>query len=310
MAHSLLHSSNLQTEEFLKGIYGSLAKGSPLTARILFEKIKGAAIKFSRSDGIHGSGTRFTGQAPKQTEFNYTPVTESTSVFYADFRVDKAELARMVDPASFIQNAVMDQMASISRAYAHEFLLGDLEVNDAGLNGVKNRIAEDLVYTATNNDIDEVQLQLALLALQPANPSDLVIVANDFDYVKLVNKLASKHLLERSTNAFNLGVVSFNGAEIIRMSTFQKQVKALDGTFSTVTVNPLPKNETVDGVENTSSIYILNLASGRLNGIEGEQGITVSPYEIAPIWKGNYIEWHAGLAEFTARSAAVIKGIR
>ncbi|MFJ7369353.1 hypothetical protein ACIQVU_07940 [Lysinibacillus sp. NPDC098008] len=310
--HTLLHSAGLQTDQRLSEIYGAIAKGSPLTARFLFQPIKGASITFSRKDGLMGAGTRYIGQEPEQTKFNYKPVTEKTSIFYADFRYDKNELSRMVNPEAFLKSALEDQAASISRAFADEVLNGTGD--DSGLKGAKYRVDQELLFTAIEGKINIAQLQMAQLALQPANVADVVILVSDQTYVQLVDLLASKHLLERSKDQFENNIVSFNGSEIIRMSTFQKQVDNGNGTFSTITVNPLPFNETVvvnesTTLENTGSIYLMNLAPHRFNGIEGEAGITTEPYTVGAIYKGVHMSWDAGIAEYSARSVARIQGL-
>lgn len=311
MAVTLPQAALLSTTDLQRGVIETFVQASPILDRIPFMPIQGNAYAYNEEATLPGVAFRSVNEAYTESTGTVNPKTESLSILGGDADVDKFIVQTRGDLND--QRAVQTAMKVKSASYKFQdtFFNGDVAVDPKGFDGLKKRLTGAQVIDAATNGIGPVagghDFLDALDALIGAVPG--ITGANGAIY-------ANSAVIGRITSALR----RLGGADFIREDLTGKRVltyngiPVLDPGVTAAGATILPSTETQGTASNASSVYAVKFGDD-----EGDQGVTgltnggVQVYDLGELQeKPAYrtrIEFYTGLAVFSGRAAARLRGV-
>jgi len=312
MAVTLPQAAVLSQNNLQRGVIETFVQESVILDRLPLMGIEGNAYAYNKEATLPGVQFRSVNEAYTESTGTFVQATESLVIMGGDADVD-----------TFIvktRGNLNDQRASQTRLkvkaasyfFQDNFFNGDVTVNPKGFDGLKKRLVGAQIITAGTNGIpilgngttDAQAWFDALDALLAQCPGADVIYANSF--VQAKTRSAGRRL---------------GGVDTFREDTTGKRVMTwngvpmLDPGDNLAGAPILPFTETVGTSADTSSVYAVKFGQdegdGGTTGLDNG-GISVrdlGEIQSQPVFRTR-IEWFCGLATFSGKAAARLRGVR
>lgn len=314
MAVTLAEAAPLSQNNLQRGVLEIFVQSSPILDRIPIMGIDGNAYAYNREATLPGVAFRAVNEAYVESTGTVVQATETLVILGGDADVDKFIVATRGNLND--QRAVQTSMKVKAAAYKYQdtFFNGDVTVDPKGFDGLKKRLTGAQVIDAATNGIGPVSgghdfldaLDRLLAAVPGINAANGAIYANAAVQARLASSLR------------RLG-----GADFIREDLTGKRVMTyngipvLDPGQTAAGAEILPQTETQGTATNASSVYAVKFGQD-----EGDQGVTglasnglllPSAYDLGeidakPVFRTR-IDWYCGLATFSGRSSARLRGV-
>ncbi len=314
MAVTLAEAAPLSQNNLQRGVLEIFVQSSPILDRIPIMGIDGNAYAYNRESALPGVAFRAVNEAYTESTGTVGQATETLVILGGDADVDKFIVATRGNLND--QRAVQTSMKVKAAAYKYQdtFFNGDVTVDPKGFDGLTKRLTGAQVIDAATNGIGPVSgghdfldvLDRLLAAVPGINAANGAIYANAAVQARLASSLR------------RLG-----GADFIREDLTGKRVMTyngipvLDPGQTAAGAEILPQTETQGTATNASSVYAVKFGQD-----EGDQGVTglasnglllPSAYDLGeidakPVFRTR-IDWYCGLATFSGRSSARLRGV-
>lgn len=295
MALTLLEAAKLNSGDVIKNAIIELYAGSSdILMNLPFESIKGNALSYNREASLPGIGFRGVNEAYTASTGVLNPVTESLVIAGGDLDVDKFIITTMGANQRAIHEAM--KVRALSLAWTAKFIKGDTANDPREFDGLQTRItgSQKIAAGATANGT-----ALSLEKLDEAIDQTI-----DATHLIMNKKMARKFSTAARTtavsgyvtydvNAFGKRITKYNGLPILTVDLDNMQSQIITNTEACTS-----------GTATGTSIYIVSMKEGMLNGIEnGTIDVRdLGELQTSPLYRTR-VEWYNGIAIYNGRAA-------
>lgn len=299
MAVTLVQAAVRSPNMLQRGVIQTFIDESPVLARIPFMEIEGNAYQYSAEATLPGVAFRSVNEAYTESTGTVNNFTEGLKILGGEAYVDRFIQQTMsnFDDQRALQLRLKVKAEAIK--FTEAFFEGDTAVDPKSFDGLRKRLTGAQLLTAGANGatltLDMVDDLLA------AVPNADVIFADSW-LIRKINRL------RRATGQTDLETIELFG----RITPVYAGIPIVDaGTGLDGTTRILGFDETVGTSNITASIYAVRwgeqeFVSGLQNGdvMVDDLGLLESKPSYA-----HRVEWYVGLAIFSGRAAARLRGI-
>ena len=315
MALTLAESAKLSTDDLQRGVIETFVQSSPILDRIPFIDIQGNSYSYNAEGTLPGVAFRSVNEAYTESTGVVNQQHENLYILGGDADVDRfiEQTRSNLNDQRAIQTALKTK--ALSYAFQDAFFNGDTSTNPKGFDGLKKRLTGAQVLDADTNGLNVLgngstdahkffdKLDELLAAVDGIDGSNGAIYVNRAILGKI--RSAARHIsadLVLEQDITGKRVVMWNGIPILDAGNKP------DGT------PVLGLDETQGTSSTTSSIYAVRFGQG-----EGEAGVTgltnggvmvddLGLLQEKPVYRTR-VELYAGLAVFSGKAAARLKGV-
>lgn len=306
MALTLIEAAKLETGDiYRRGVIEQFARSAGVLYHLPFQSITGNALRYNREETLPGIGFRGVNEAYQESTGILNPITEPLVIAGGDLDVDKF----IIDTMGAEQRTVQENMKIKANALAWErtFFKGDQAARPREFDGLQVRITGNQLLNAT---LDETPTSggdpLSLFALD-----QLIAKVSEPTHI-FMSRAMQGRLTQAARNTAVGGFITWD------KDTFGRQIAYYNG-LPVVTIendnedNPILGFNEVGpggGAPATTSIYVVSLRDGGLVGIQnGEIDVRdLGELQQKPALRTR-VEWFSGIAVFSGKSAARMRGL-
>ena len=292
MALTLLEAAKLNSGDVYRaGVLMKFAETSDILRVLPFTGIAGNSYKYNTEETLPGIGFRGVNESFTESTGIINPKTESLSIAGGDLDVDKFLVDTMGTDQRTVQEAM--KIKALSLAWTKTFIKGDNETEPREFDGLQVRLTGDGL-------IDNGTTALSLLKL------DETIDAVDGATHLMMNKTMRRYLTVAARTAAVGGNITYTKDEFGRQITNYNDVPILIVDKDNTNTDILGFTE----ASSTTSIYVVNMTEGAVNGLEngGMDVRDMGELDTKPAFRTR-VEWYSCFGVFAPRSAARLAGI-
>lgn len=294
MALTLLEAAKLSTGDVYRaGVLMKFAETSDILRILPFQGINGNSLKYNIEETLPGIGFRGVNESYTESTGIINPKVESLTISGGDLDVDKF----IIDTMGADQRAVQEAMKvkALSLAWTRTFIKGDSESDPREFDGLQKRLQGDALIEnhATGAGLSLAKLDEAIDAVD--NPTHI-----------LMSKAMRRRLTVAARTTSVGGDISYTKDEFGRQVTMYNDLPIVIVDKDNNNTDILGFTET----GSTTSIYILSVGDGYVNGLEngGMDVRDIGELQDKPALRTR-VEWYSGFGVFAPRSAARLKNI-
>ena len=296
MALTLVEAAKLHSGEVKRSaIIELFAQGSDILRALPFDTIAGNALQYNREETLPGIGFRGVNEAYTESTGVINPVTEPLVIAGGDLDVDVFILETMGQDQRAVQEAMKTK--ALALRWSQAIIKGDSGADPRVFDGLQVRLtgSQKIAAGATANGtpLSLAKLDEAIDAVE--NPTHLVM-----------NKTMRRLLTAASRTTTVSGNITYTKDEFGRPVTQYNDLPILIIEQDNAGNDILPFTEAAtSGTATATSIYIVSLAEGKLQGIQNSvmRVTDLGEVQSQPV-KRTRVEWYAGIALFHPRAAA------
>lgn len=302
MALTLAEAAKRETGDVIRqAIIQIYAESSPILRVLPFGNITGNALKYTREDTLPGIGFRGLNEGYTESVGVLNPLVETLTIAGGDLDVDKF----ITDTMGQDQRAAQEAMKAkkLAHTWHQKFIKGDADTDPKEFDGLQKRLTGDQVISV---DTGTDGGALSLLKLDEAidavdEPTHLLMTKKMF---RLLNAAARTYTVGGfvmwEVDEFGNRIPTYNNLPILEADPSDVSLAAIDEAEA----------YTGGGTADGTSIYVLNLREGMLQGIQngGMDVRDLGELEAKPVFRTR-IEWYSGIAMFHPRAAARLRDI-
>lgn len=315
MAVTLAQAALLSTNDLQRGVVETFVQESPVLDRLPLMDIEGNAYAYNSEGTLPGVAFRSVNEAYVESTGTVNQATESLVILGGDADVDRfiVQTRGNLNDQRAVQTRLKVKAASYK--YQDTFFNGDVAVDTKSFDGLKKRLTgAQVIDYATNgsgvNTDDTVRNAFfdaidALIAAVPGlGPSNGAIYAN----ASILGKIRSAGRRIGGTDMVNEDMTRK------RVLTWQG-IPILDPGNNLAGTAILPQTETQGTATDASSVYAVKFGEDETDG--GVTGLTnggvmvddLGFLQSQPVYRTR-IEFYCGLALFSGKAAARLRGVR
>lgn len=305
MALTIVEAAKLNPGDVVRtAIVEMYARNSDILRVLPFDNIAGNALKYNREEVLPGVGFRGVNEGFTESVGVLNPITEALVIAGGDLDVDRF----IVQTMGANQRAVQEGMKvkALAHRWTLAFLKGDSTADPREFDGLQRRIpagSRQLIDAGATSGGDALSLYLLdTLIAQVESPNYLIM-----------NKTLSLRLAQASRNTAVGGYITFD------LSEFGTRVMSYNGLPILIAdednngqqILPFSEPNPGGGTAASTSIYCCSVGDGALVGIQNGAVDTrdIGELEAKPVLRTR-IEWYAGLACFSGKAVARLRGIK
>lgn len=294
MALTLIEAAKLHSGDVIRSsVIEIFARSSSLLRVLPFKDIAGNALRYNREDTLPGIGFRGVNEGFSESVGILNPLVEPLVIAGGDLDVDKFIVDTMgADQRSTQEAMKVKKLASVIH---QKFIKGDSETAPKEYDGLQKRLGGNQLVDNGGAGLSLFTLNTAILRVD--NPTHLLMTKN----VRL--------RIEQAANNTGVGgFVTHSRDEFGRPITSYRGLPMLDADENDIADAAI--NETEEVGSNRTSIYILSLGDGQLQGMQnGVMDVRdMGELESKPALRTR-VEWYVGLLLEHPRAAARLRNI-
>lgn len=292
MALTLLEAAKLNSGDVYRaGVLMKFAETSDILRVLPFTGIAGNSYKYNTEETLPGIGFRGINESFDESTGIINPKTESLAIAGGDLDVDKFLVDTMGTDQRTVQEAM--KIKALALAWTKTFIKGDSLSEPREFDGLQVRLTGDgLIANGTT------ALSLAKL--------DEAIDAVDGATHLMMNKAMRRRLTVAARTTAVGGNITYMIDEFGRQVTKYNDIPILIVDKDNTNTDILGFTE----ASSTTSIYIVNMTEGAVNGLEngGMDVRDMGELDTKPAFRTR-VEWYSCFGVFAPRSAARLAGI-
>lgn len=304
MALTLIEAAKKNSGDVIRSAIIELyAMNSDILRVLPFKDIPGNAYKYNQEDTLPGIGFRGVNEAYSESTGVINPETESLVIAGGDLDVDNFITATMGEDQRASQEAM--KVKALAHKWSEVFIKGDSVTNQAQFDGLQTRL------TIGGSQVVDAGNSAGGDALSLAKLDETIDAVDDPNYLYM-NKAMRRRLTAAARDESVGGHVNYMPDEFGRRVTQYNDLPILlsdrnGSAFPTLAFNEPAPN---DGALTTTSIYVLWLGDGSLQGIQnGTIDVRdLGELETKPSARTR-VEWFTSLLMEHSRAAARCRGI-
>lgn len=295
MALTLVEAAKLHSGEVKRAaIIELFAQSSDLLRVLPFDTIAGNALQYNREETLPGIGFRGVNEAYTESTGVINPLTEPLVIAGGDLDVDMFILETMGQDQRAVQEAMKTK--ALALRWSQALIKGDSTTDPRVFDGLQVRLTgtQKIQAGATANG---TALSLSVL--------DQAIDACDNPTHLVMNKTMRRRLSAAARTTTIGGFITYGKDEFGRQITMYNDLPILIIEQDNAGNEILPFTEAAtSGTATATSLYVVSLGEGRLQGIQnGVMSVRdLGEIQTQPV-KRTRIEWYAGIALFHPRAA-------
>jgi len=305
MALTIVEAAKLNSGDVDRGaIVEMYARNSDILRVLPFENIAGNALKYNREDILPGVGFRGVNEGFAESVGVLNPITESLYIAGGDLDVDRFITQTMGANQRSVQEGL--KVKALAHRWTLAFIKGDSSADPREFDGLQVRIppgSSQLVDAGATSGGDALSLsKLDLLISKVDDPTHLIMnTAMMLKLTAAARATGVSGFMTWDRNEFGQRVNVYNDLPIL--------IAKEDNLGNDIL--PFTEPNPGGGAAASTSIYAVSLGNGGLVGIQnGEISIrNLGELEGKPSFRTR-VEWYAGLAIFSGRSVARLRGIK
>lgn len=300
MALTLAEAAVMSTNMLRRGVMETFVDNSPVLARLPFVDIDGNALEYRREATLPGAAFRAVNAGYTESTGTFTSETAGVKILGGDADVDV--FIQKTRSNQYDQRALQSslKLKAVARKFTETFFEGDDTVDANSFDGLRTMITGAQVLSAGTNG---AALTLTMLDdLLAAVDGDPILYMTDW-LIRKVNALvrATGGTVAEPLEAYGRRWFSYAGVPMVAAG------KASDNATEI-----LGFDETQGSSSIAASIYAARFAEGDgVAGLQAAGGIDardLGELETKPAFRLR-VEWYPGLAIFSTRAAARLKGV-
>jgi hypothetical protein len=305
MALTIIEAAKLNPGDVVRNtIVEMYARNSDILRTLPFEGIPGNALQYNREESLPGVGFRGVNEAYSESTGVLNPITESLAIAGGDLDVDLFITRTMGANQRAIQEGL--KVKALAHRWTLAFLKGDSSADPREFDGLQRRIpvgSSQLIDAGATSGGDALSLFRLDTLLSKVDGANYLIM-NRTMAMRLAQAARTTSVggyITFSPDDFGRQVQSYNGIPIL--------VAEDDNTGAQVL--PFSEANPGGGAAASTSIYAVAFGEGQLVGIQnGEIDVRdLGELETKPVERTR-VEWYAGLAIFSGKSVARLRGVK
>ncbi|EFQ84719.1 hypothetical protein HMPREF0063_10060 [Aeromicrobium marinum DSM 15272] len=311
MAVTLAQAAVLSQDDLQRGVLETFVQESPVLDRIPLLDIEGNAYAYNEEATLPGVAFRSVNEAYTESTGVVVQKTETLSILGGDADVDRfiVRTRGNLNDQRAVQLGMKIKAASYK--FQDHFVNGDVAVDPKGFDGLKKRLTGGQVIDADTNGMGVITaghdffdvLDAGVAAVPGINGANGAIYANS----SILGRIRSSGRRLGGTDIFKEDltgkrVLVYNG------------IPVLDIGNTAAGAAILPQTETQGTSDLASSIYIVKF--GEDEGDQGVTGLTNGGVDVEDLGQlqekpafRHRLEFYCGLATFSGKAAARIRGV-
>lgn len=302
MSLTLVEAAKLYAGDPLRSAIIELyAKSSDILRVLPFQTINGSALRYNQEQTLPGIGFRGINEAYTESTGVINPVTEPLVIAGGDLDVDKFLLDTMGENQRAVHEAM--KMKALALSWTKTFIKGSQATAPREFDGLQTRIVgNQLVAAGATGGGDPLSLAIMDQAIDACeNPTHILMskaMRRKFSVAARTSTVAGDLRWEKDD--FGRQVAIYNDLPIVIVDE--------DNTGTAI----LGFNETCPGggALTGTSIYVVSLGDGKLQGI---QGMDPEVRDLGELQTKSAlrtrVEWYNGISVFHPKAAVRIYGI-
>ena len=305
MALTIIEAAKLNPGDVIRNfIIEMYARNSDILRVLPFDNIAGNALKYNREDILPGVGFRGVNEGFTESVGVLNPITEALVIAGGDLDVDRFITQTMGANQRTVQEGL--KVKALAHRWTLAFIKGDSSADPREFDGLQRRIpagSSQLIDAGATSGGDPLSLfKLDTLLSKVDDPNYLIM--NSTMSLRLSAAARATGVggfITWDLNEFGQRVTSYNGIPIL--------IAREDNVGNDIL--PFSEANPGGGTAASTSIYAVNFGDGGVVGIQND-GVSVrdlGELEAKPVFRTR-VEWYAGLAIFSGRSVARLRGIK
>lgn len=305
MALTIVEASKLNSGDVVRNsIIEEYARSSDVLRVLPFENIAGNALKYNREEKLPGVGFRGVNEGFTESVGVLNPITESLVIAGGDLDVDGFIVKTMGANQRSVQEGM--KVKALAHRWTLAFIKGDSSTEPREFDGLQRRIpagSSQLVDAGATSGGDALSLFLL----------DTVISKVDGATHLAMNKTMALRLTQASRATGVGGFISWSVTEFGTQIRLYNNIPILeiDEDNEGNQIMPFSEPNPGGGAPASTSIYVLSVGDGGLVGIQSGPIDTrdIGELEAKPVLRTR-VEWFNGIAIFSGKSVARLRGIK
>ena len=288
--------------EIQSAVIEIFARSSPILLNLPFRGINGNALRYNREKVLPGIAFRGVNEGYTPTTGVLNPQIEALTIVGGDIEVDNFIIATEGEDARAVHEAMM--IKAISEDFQRAFLKGDTTTSPKEIDGLQVRVVgSQLIPAGATSGGDAGSLLILDEAISKVmDPTHLIM-----------NKKMARLINAAARDTAVGGYVTYTRDEFGRRIRNYDDIPILEveDAAGEDTVLPFTEANPGGGGAASSSIYVVSMGPGMLEGIQnGNMDVRdIGESDDKPVEKTR-IEWYAGVAIFHGRAVARMHGIK
>ncbi len=302
MSLTLVESAKLYPGDPLRSAIIELyAKSSDILRVLPFNTIQGSALRYNQEQTLPGIGFRGINEAYSESTGVINPVTEPLVIAGGDLDVDNF----LIDTMGNSQRSVHEvmKMKALALAWTKTFIKGSQATDPKEFDGLQTRIAgNQLVAAGSTANGDALSLAIMDEAIDACEEGTHILMSKAMrrKFSAAARTATISGDLRWEKDDFGRQVAIYNDLPIVIVDQDNTGTDILG--FNEV----CPGGGTLTG----TSIYIVSLGDGKLQGIQGSDPDVRDLGELqTKSAKRTRVEWYNGICVYHPKSAVRIYGI-
>ena len=305
MALTIIEAAKLNPGDVIRSsVVEMYARNSDILRVLPFDNIAGNALKYNREDILPGVGFRGVNEGFTESVGVLNPITESLVIAGGDLDVDRFITQTMGQQQRGVQEGL--KVKALAHRWTLAFIKGDSSADPREFDGLQRRIppgSSQLIDAGATSGGDALSLfKLDTLISKVDDPNYLIMNSTmSLRLAAAARQTGVGGFITWEPNQFGQRVTSYNGIPIL--------IAREDNVGNDIL--PFTEPNPGGGAAASTSIYAISMGDGGVVGIQND-GISVrdlGELEAKPVFRTR-IEWYAGLAIFSGRSVARLRGIK
>jgi len=294
MALTLLEASKTNSgNTYLAGVLMKFAESSDILRSIGFNDIEGNSLAYNVEETLPGIGFRGVNGSYTESTGIINPKSENLVIAGGDLDVDKF----IVDTMGVGQRTTQEAMKikALAGAFTRTFIKGDSVADPKEFDGLQKRLQGTALIEnhATGAGLSLIKLDEAIDAVDGATHL-------------IMSKAMRRRLTVASRDQAVSGMITYDKDEFGRQVTKYNDLPILIADKDNKNDDILPFTE----AGNTSSIYVVALSEGKVEGIQngGIDVRDIGELESKSAYRTR-VEWYTSFGVFAPNSASRLKNI-
>jgi hypothetical protein len=301
MALTLVEAAKLNSGDIVRSaVIEMFAQESDILQVLPFEDIAGNALKYNREGSLPGISFRGVNEAFPESSGVLNPQTEALVIAGGDLDVDRFIIQTQGQGVRATHERM--KVKSLAAGWTQKFIKGDSSTNPREFDGLQKRLVNQQVYSAG--------------AASGGSPLSLTVIDEATDSVdNPTHYLMSKGMRRKFTVAARTtavaGFVTYTADAFGRRVSNYNDLPILVAYGANGGDDILPFDEAAaSGPATASSVYILSIGPGRIQGIQnGPMDVRdLGELQAAPVFRTR-VEWYNGIVIEHGRAAARIRHV-
>ena len=302
MALTLVESSKLYSGDPLRSAIIELyAKSSDILRVLPFITIAGSALRYNQEQTLPGIGFRGINEAYSESTGVVNPVTEPLVIAGGDLDVDNFLIETMGKSQRSVHEVM--KMKALALSWTKTFIKGDQSTAPKEFDGLQSRITgSQLIAAGTSSGGDPLALSVMDEAIDACEGGTHILMSKamrrKFSVAARTSGVAGDLRWEKDD--FGRQVAIYNDLPIVIVDEDNTGTSILG--FNEVGPN--------GGGVTSTSIYIVSLGDGKLQGIQGSDPKVTDLGELqTKPAKRTRVEWFNGICIYHPKAAVRVYGI-